>query len=78
MKGLKPDVLAAAKDAIRDLFKDPIPAVRRLHSLSGYKNPKIFTIDVFSNKSYKISLEIDAGVANLRRVATHKEIDTRP
>lgn len=78
MKGLKPDVLAATKEAIRDLYKHPIPNVRRLHSLTGYKNPKIFTVDVFSNKSYKISLEIDAGIANLRRVATHKEIDILP
>jgi hypothetical protein len=78
MKGLKPDVLEAAKDAILDLFKDPIPSVRRLHSLSGHKNPKIFTIDVFSNKSYKISLEIDGELATLRRVATHKEIDANP
>lgn len=78
MKGLKPDVLAAAKEAIRDLYKHPIPKARRLHSLTGYKNPKVFTVDVFSNKSYKISLEIDDGVAILRRVATHKEIDVLP
>ena len=78
MKGLKPDVLAAAKEAIRDLYKHPIPKARRLHSLTGHKNPKIFTVDVFPNKSYKISLEIDAGTANLRRVATHKEIDDKP
>ena len=78
MKGLEPDVLAATKEAIRDLYKYPIPKVRRLHSLTGYKNPKVFTVDVFSNKSYKISLEIDAGAAILRRVATHKEIDVLP
>lgn len=78
IKRLQPQVLTATKEAIDDLFKVPIPAMRRLHSLSGYRNPKIFTIDVFPNKSYKISLEIDGGVATLRRVATHKEIDAEP
>jgi mRNA-degrading endonuclease RelE of RelBE toxin-antitoxin system len=78
LKGLQPNIQQAAKDAIRDLYKEPIPAVRRLHSLTGYKNPKVYTIDVFSNRSYKISLEIDAETANLRRVATHKEIDADP
>lgn len=65
-------------DAIRDLMKNPIPSTRRLHALRGYKNPKIFTIDVRSNKSYKMSLEINGTHAILRRVATHKTIDYAP
>jgi hypothetical protein len=77
-QNLPPDILEAAKDAIRDLFRDPIPASRRLHSLHGYKNPKVFTIDVTTNHSYKISLEINGQTANLRRISTHKVIDRAP
>jgi hypothetical protein len=75
IKALKPDILEAAKEAIKDLQKDPIPTSRRLHKLGGYKNPKVYTVDVLSNHSYKISLEIDGQTATLRRIATHKEID---
>lgn len=78
MKALSPDILQAAMEAIRDLLKAPIPATRRLHALRGYRNPKIYTIDVLSNHSYKISLEIDGDVANLRRIDTHKMIDSTP
>lgn len=78
VKALPKDVLAAVKDAVADLLKDPIPASRRLHPLTGFKNPKVFTIDVFSNHSYKISLEIDGDTATLRRVGTHKVIDRAP
>lgn len=78
MKSLPPDILQAAKEAIRDLLKDPIPAARRLHLLRGYRNPKVYTLDVLSNHSYKISLEIRGDEAILRRVATHKNIDLAP
>lgn len=77
-KALPVDIQDAAKDAIRDLFKDPIPASLRLHPLTGFKNPKIYTVDVLSNHAYKISLEIDGPVATLRRVDTHKSIDRCP
>ena len=56
----------------------PIPRSLRLHALSGYKNPKVFTIDVTSNHAYKISLEIDGQTANLRRIGTHKVLDRAP
>lgn len=75
LKGLPADVQAAVKLAIADLMKSPIPTSRRLHALHGFRNPKVFTIDVFSNHSYKISLEIDGKLATLRRVGTHKVID---
>lgn len=78
MKGLKPDLLKAAKEAIQDLLKKPIPTIRRLHCVDKESRPKIFTIDVLSNKSYKISLEIDGDIAVLRRIASHKEIDRCP
>lgn len=78
VKALPKDVLAAVKDAVADLLKNPIPTSRRLHPLAGFKNPKVYTIDVFSNHSYKISLEIEGDIATLRRVATHKVIDRSP
>jgi len=77
-KALPLDIQAAAKDAIRDLLRDPIPTTRRLHPLHGFKNPKVYTIDVVSNHAYKISLEIDGEIATLRRIATHKSIDKSP
>ena len=77
-KALPVDVQAAVRDAISDLLQYPIPASRRLHPLTGFKNPKVYTIDVFSNHSYKISLELDGENAILRRVATHKSIDSCP
>lgn len=72
--GLKAEVDAA----LTDMFRSPIPPGRRFHSLSGYKNPKLYTIDVTSNKAYKISLELDGDCAILRRIATHREIDRAP
>jgi mRNA-degrading endonuclease RelE of RelBE toxin-antitoxin system len=78
LKSLPPDILLAVKDAIRDLFRYPIPTSRRLHALQGYKNPKVYTIDVTANHAYKISLEINGQTANLRRISTHKVIDRAP
>lgn len=78
LKKLPQDVRDAAKDAIRDLLKQPIPTARRFHQLHGYKNPKLYTIDVFTNKSYKISFELKGTEAYLRRIATHKVIDRAP
>lgn len=71
-----PDEIAElAVEAITDLLKSPMPARLRLHKLGGYKNPKVFTIDITTNHSHKISLEIHGSVAVLRRAGTHKEID---
>jgi hypothetical protein len=55
-KSLPPEVQQAVKEAVRDLLKHPIPKSLRLHALHGYKNPKVFTIDVTPNHAYKISL----------------------
>jgi hypothetical protein len=74
---LPDDIKAAATVAIRDIYKNPVPAMRRFHRLGGYKNPKVFTIDVTANKAYKISLEIDGTKASLRRIGTHKELDRK-
>jgi hypothetical protein len=77
-KALSVDLKEAVDAAIRDLMADPIPGVRRFHSLKGYRNPRLYTIDVTSNKAYKISLEIEGEMATLRRIATHKQIDRSP
>lgn len=75
LKSLKPDILAAAKEAIRDLLKYPVPTSRRMHKLSGYRKPNVYTIDVLSNHSYKISFEITGTNVHLRRIADHKTLD---
>lgn len=75
---LTDDLRSKVDDALRDLLKNPIPAGRRFHSLNGYKNPRLFTIDVMTNKAYKISMEIQGECATLRRIATHREIDRNP
>lgn len=78
LKSLPVDIQREVKLALDDLQKNPIPTTRRLHPLTGFKNPKVYTIDVLSNHPYKISFEIDGKVAILRRVATHKSIDHCP
>jgi hypothetical protein len=74
---LPPELQAAGKAVFLDLLKDPHPKSLRFHSLSG-TNPKLYTVDLTGNKSYKISMEINGTIATLRRVATHKEIDRLP
>lgn len=78
MKRLAPNLLQAAKDAIRDLKADPPPARLRVEKLSGYRNPSIYTVHIVGNHSHKISFELDGTHAIFRRVATHKEIDRDP
>lgn len=75
---LSPELQAAGKSVLEDLLKDPLPKKLRFHPLSGYANPKLYTVDLLSNKSYKISMEINGTIATLRRVATHSEIDRSP
>ena len=57
-------------------MRDPLPNSRRPHSVTprGIK-PTIFTVDVTSNKAYKLSFHLGGEVAILRRVATHRQID---
>lgn len=77
-KALANDLRTEVDLALRDLLKNPIPPGRRFHALGGYKNPKLYTIDVTVNRAYKISLELDGTLATLRRIATHKQIDRKP
>jgi len=77
-KALPVDLQVPVKTAVADLLKDPIPASRRLHHLTGFKNPKVYTIDVLPNHAYKLSFEVDGEAAILRRVTAHKTIDRNP
>ncbi|MGQ0530642.1 MAG: hypothetical protein ACT4PG_12715 [Panacagrimonas sp.] len=64
------------ESALNKLLKNPRPAGISFEKLKGYSAPDIYSIHVDGN--YKISLEIDGGIAILRRVATHNEIDRQP
>ncbi len=72
---LSPDIQRAADDCIADLAKDPLPASRRAHRINTGQFPKVFSVDVTGNKSYKMSFHLEGGNAVLRRIGTHKEID---
>jgi mRNA-degrading endonuclease YafQ of YafQ-DinJ toxin-antitoxin module len=74
-KSLSPDLQNAVDDCIADLAKDPIPASRRAHRINAGQFPKVFSLDVTSNKSHKLSFEIIGNQAVLRRIGTHREID---
>lgn len=73
-----PNVRVAAADALKELMKNPQPAKLRLHSLHGCFSPRILKIDVFPNRSWQITFEMDGTTAILRRLATHRDINRRP
>lgn len=72
------DIQAAAHEALVELMKNPQPAKLRLHSLQGCFSPRILKIDVFPNRSWQITFEMDGTTAILRRLAKHRDIDRRP
>ena len=74
-KRLPADVQDAVRECIKDFAKDPIPASRRAHRINTKQFPKVFSVDVTSNKAYKMSFSIEGEAAILRRVGTHREID---
>lgn len=74
-KALSPDLQNAVDECIVDLGKDPIPATRRAHRINTGQLPKVFSLDVTSNKSHKLSFQLEGTTALLRRVGTHREID---
>lgn len=78
LKKAPPDVQKAVATALEDLMKNPQPAKLRFHSLTGCFDPKILKIDVFSNRSWQITFEMDGTTAILRRLARHKTIDRKP
>lgn len=73
-KRLSPEIQRAVEECVRDLYRSPIPNSRRAHRIND-SLPKIFSVDVTSNKAYKISFGIDGDTCILRRVGTHRQID---
>jgi hypothetical protein len=67
----------AVNACIRDLALNPIPASRRFHCVST-KKPKVYSLDLFSNKSHKMTIQLEGNNVTLRRVGTHKQIDDAP
>ncbi len=78
-KKLPPEIRDEVEECLKDLGSDPIPVSRRAHSVSpkGHK-PTIFSLDVTSNKSHKLTFHLEGDTAVLRRVGTHKQIDRTP
>jgi len=62
-------------EKLRDL-QDPMPAGLRFEKLKGYRKPDLYTIHLDGN--YKLSMEISEGIAILRNVGTHNQIDRGP
>jgi uncharacterized protein YdeI (YjbR/CyaY-like superfamily) len=78
-KKLEPGHKKAVEDCIRDLQADFIPAQRRWHRVDRNQRPPVFTVDVYPNKSWKLSCHVedteDGPLLVLRRVAPHNVID---
>lgn len=76
---LSADIQKKVLECLLDFNKDPLPVSRRPHSVTNRgERPAIYTMDVTSNKSYKMSFKIEEGVAFLLRVGTHKTLDRDP
>ena len=75
-KSLSPDIRNAVDECMEEFERDPLPPGRRPHSVTarGHK-PMVYTMDVTSNKSHKLSFQLEGNVAVLRRIGTHKQID---
>jgi mRNA-degrading endonuclease YafQ of YafQ-DinJ toxin-antitoxin module len=72
------DTRAAVKAALALLLTNPSARSLRLHPLTGYGKPMIWKIDVFSNHCWQVTFELESGVAQLKRLGTHKQIDRNP
>lgn len=77
-KALSDDIKQAFKDAYPLLLEFPQPSKLRLHGLTGIRNPKVYTIDITTNHSHKLSFELNGDIAVFRRIGTHKDIDRKP
>lgn len=77
LKRAPPNIRQAARTAIEDLIAGRSAGKHRMHSLGGYY-PTIYKIDVFSNRSWQISFNIDGAVLVLRRLAPHRVMDRSP
>lgn len=77
MKKLPPDIRAEANRRIAGLVGQPLPRAWRFHRLHGHC-PNIYCIDVWRQKAYKASFNIEDGIAVMRRVGRHRLIDRDP
>jgi hypothetical protein len=73
-KGAPTDVKRAVDKALRILAVNPSAGSLRLHKMI-WNGPTVFKIDVFTNHSWQISFEVENGIATLRRLSRHKDID---
>lgn len=78
IKSAPPEVQAAAKEALDLLQSNPSAKVLRLHQLRGLPKPSIWKIDVYANRSWQITFEVQGDSALLKRLGTHKAIDRLP
>ena len=78
-RSLPSDIQYAVAECIEDFERDPMPESRRPHSVTPKgQRPIIYTMDVTSNKSHKLSFDVQGESVILRRVGTHKQIDRTP
>jgi hypothetical protein len=73
---LEIDLCDLVDQKLQDLTCSPRPPGLGFEKLKGYSNPDIYTLHVTGN--IKISFGIVDGVAYLRRVANHGDIDRQP
>ena len=74
LKKMPVEIQLAARQAVKDLVKDPYPKKYRLEK----QTREVWTIHVTSNHSHKLSFVLDGDTATLRKIGTHKEIDRAP
>lgn len=75
---LPEDIKELAKQALKDLKRNPQPGYLKLEKLKGYRRPDIYTIHFTGNNSHKMSFELVSDKAVMRNIGTHKLIDRNP
>lgn len=70
-------VQAQAREILGKLEATPSAQSLRLHPLNSYR-PTIYKIDVFTNRSWQISFNLEGTEVTLRRLSTHKAMDRNP
>lgn len=73
-KAAPSDVRRGVDKVLRLLMVNPTAGSLRLHKMN-WNGPTVFKVDVFSNHSWQISFELKDGIATLRRLSRHKDID---
>lgn len=71
---LDPQIQKAVDDAIKDIFKNPIPPGRRVHKMGGY--PNIWEVRI--NRNFRMSFALEGETAILRNVDSHDELLDHP